>query len=455
MVRLGPIVFALLALLACTAANPDYEGIGLDAKPDAVPTLDPGPEAGSPEVGGPLPDPPSLDALADTAAPDLNLPDLPPVETAAPDVPGALGQPCSTGAGCASGFCVHGVCCNNDCRQLCWSCTLPAAPGTCTMVPSDQDPHDDCPAEAPSTCGRSGVCNGAGACKVHEAGTQCRAQTCAAGVETAANLCDGAGKCNAGTSRSCPSTECSADACAVQCSATVACASGSVCVAGRCTGNGPALHLRLDETSGTVAADASGNGYAAMYSGEPTLPVPSTSVPSTTFANPRSLSFPASGHPGLSMPIDGRLQSSNEVTISAWFRATSVPPSGAVLFSLNSDVMMKIGQDTLEVDKRKSNVDGMLYAIATARDVKGHLDGRWHHLAGVFSSKGIDLYFDGALRDHDANTQPILYRANGTLWIGREAPPSIRDYRGELDDVRMYNRALSANEIAALAGGAP
>ncbi|HEY0712225.1 MAG TPA: hypothetical protein VGF45_06105, partial [Polyangia bacterium] len=86
---------------------------------------------------------------------------------------------CTDGAQCASGFCRDGVCCNNDCAQICNSCNLAGAAGTCTMVPDGQDTHDDCPTEAEATCGRTGSCNGAGACRFYPPNTVCRAGSCA------------------------------------------------------------------------------------------------------------------------------------------------------------------------------------------------------------------------------------------------------------------------------------
>jgi hypothetical protein len=408
MVRALSLLAALT--LACTAPNPDWQRGSSDGSVETAPPKPDRPQDPPAEV----PDAP-VEAPVDTATMDLVAPDA---------GPAALGQPCSNGAGCASGTCVHGVCCNDDCRGRCWSCTLQSALGTCTLVPADEDPHDDCPAEAPATCGRSGACDGAGSCK-------------------------------AGATRACPLAECTGDACAVECSGTVPCATGSQCIAGRCVGNGPVLHWRFDETSGAQAADATGNGFSGTYQGEPTAPTPSTNVPTTMFSNPRSRTFAASGRPGVFLANpDNRIQSSNAFSISLWFRTTSVPSNGGSVFSINLDVMMRVTTDGFEFDKRKSTVEGQIYAIARARDLPAVLDGRWHHVAGVLSSKGMDVYYDGSPRKHDVDGQPALFAPTGALWVGREATTG-HDFRGDIDDVRVYDRALTQAEITALAGGNP
>jgi hypothetical protein len=51
---------------------------------------------------------------------------------------------------------------------------------------------------------------------------------------------------------------------------------------------GLVAHWKLDETSGTTAADASGNGHQAALQNGPT---PSTNVPPLLAGNPRSLGF--------------------------------------------------------------------------------------------------------------------------------------------------------------------
>jgi hypothetical protein len=437
------------ATLACTARNPDYHpgagpgGAGGEdvARMDAAA----GGDDGKPDLGADLAsDPASEPAPGDAPAgpPDAE--------------PPGLGAACSTGAGCASGNCVHGICCNTDCRQRCWSCGLPGSLGTCTATPAGDDPHDDCAAESPSTCGRTGACDGVGNCTLHPTGTECRAPTCAAGVETAANLCDGTGRCMAGATRACPLVECTADQCAVECSTTVPCASGSQCVSGRCTGNGPTLYWRFDEPSGIVATDASGNGLHGSYLGEPTAPQPSTNVPATMFPNPRSRSFASSGRPGATLAtLDGRLLPANNVSLALWFRATTVTSDGSDVISIGGDILLRVRRDRIEFAKHKSASDGSQFAVAAANDVTGHLDGRWHHLAGVISTKGLDIYIDGILRNHDVDTQSVLYRPAPALWVGRAGTTTTHDFSGTIDDVRIYTRALGGAEIAALFRGAP
>ena len=92
-----------------------------------------------------------------------------------------LGDGCEHDAECITGHCVDGVCCESPCDGSCQACNLEPNPGTCTWVPSGQDPREDCPGEG--VC--KGVCDGQGQCVFAPVTTRC--DTCTS--------CDGAGFC--------------------------------------------------------------------------------------------------------------------------------------------------------------------------------------------------------------------------------------------------------------------
>ncbi len=146
------------------------------------------------------------------------------------------GAACDTAAACGSGFCTDGVCCDTACGQTCRACNLPGTVGQCTLVADDQDPRGQCVAAPATTCGLDGVCNGAGACRKHRAGTVCRAPSCAAtGLDRIlAGTCDGGGECVVGETRSCAPFACSNGACNLTCQTAADCAPGRACSATSC-----------------------------------------------------------------------------------------------------------------------------------------------------------------------------------------------------------------------------
>jgi beta-galactosidase len=74
----------------------------------------------------------------------------------------------------------------------------------------------------------------------------------------------------------------------------------------------------------------------------------------------------------------------------------------------------------------------------------------WHHVAGVYDGQEVKLYVDGKLDSKQSWTQGIG-RNNADVLIGENAERKGRCFDGLLDDVRIYNYALSESEIKALA----
>jgi hypothetical protein len=151
--------------------------------------------------------------------------------------PAPLGAPCATGADCRSSFCADGVCCEAaDCGGPCRACNLPGAGGACRDLPADSAPRaGGCPTEPVTSCGRTGKCDGAGACQRHPAGTTCAPARCADGMETAPSLCGADGACRAGRTRVCSDGfSCKGDACATSCSTEAECTLATYCLNGAC-----------------------------------------------------------------------------------------------------------------------------------------------------------------------------------------------------------------------------
>ncbi len=151
----------------------------------------------------------------------------------------ANGAVCQTGTECLSAVCAQGVCCGTTCTGTCRSCAVKGSVGVCSAVPAGgSDPTGQCSDKGAASCGTTGLCNGAGACAVYAAGTQCAPPTCPSGATTAtlARTCDGAGTCKTAATQSCSPFACNAttQTCVSVCTTDADCASGQFCTAGSC-----------------------------------------------------------------------------------------------------------------------------------------------------------------------------------------------------------------------------
>ena len=68
--------------------------------------------------------------------------------------------------------------------------------------------------------------------------------------------------------------------------------------------------------------------------------------------------------------------------------------------------------------------------------------GTWTHIAGTYDGANLRLYVNGVLVKTQARTGTIFSSPN-PLYIGGKGS----QFSGLIDEVRVYNRALSAAEI--------
>lgn len=193
----------------------------------------------------------------------------------------------------------------------------------------------------------------------------------------------------------------------------------------------------FDEPSGKVAIDRAGDDNRGTLRGSPAAARVQGPLGSS------ALHFTAPGQE-VSGPDAGLPTGASPGSISLWFR----PAPGAankVLFVYGSPVTGQArglwlrDAGTLCFFFRNNPPD--LYAPIAG----GVTPGRWHHVAGTYDGATARLYYDGQLAgqiDTKINTTP-----SGAFHIGANIDEHTRDYLGLMDDVAVYERALSPEEI--------
>lgn len=209
-------------------------------------------------------------------------------------------------------------------------------------------------------------------------------------------------------------------------------------------------HWAFDEAeAGAVAVDSSPFGLDAMPSADP--PTPTRDVPPVHFPDPFSLSFSGTGQ-WVNIGNPPLLNAGGAISIAAWVRPASIDGYHNVLAhgwrnNPNHDVSLRIYNGNYEFTYWNS-VDHVARAAIPAADV-----GSWVHLCGVFDGSSYFVYRNGALAASAADTTTPPADIDTPWAIGARAPQPDSLERlmdGEIDDLRLYGRALSAGEVDAL-----
>ena len=98
----------------------------------------------------------------------------------------------------------------------------------------------------------------------------------------------------------------------------------------------------------------------------------------------------------------------------------------------------------------ESGKSGFEVAAACAGSGGQVADGRWHQIVGTFNAKELVFYLDGRRTGRvRAKQQPVPTMFDLTIGANRSDPPEEigPSFGGMMDDVMMFNRALSAEEV--------
>jgi hypothetical protein len=218
------------------------------------------------------------------------------------------------------------------------------------------------------------------------------------------------------------------------------------------------LYWKFDTGSGYVASDASGQNHSGgFFTGSATPPQFTTSVaPKIKFTNPYALNLVGTAHQYVSAGTGINLANTS-FTVMAWAkRSTTAGKQWVIGYGTNStDKALVLGfrdNDHVTCAFFNDDFDTFDATRADGTFVSGTFaDTNWHHLACTYDATTREraVYVDGQGWAADGSN---AIKANGVFNVGR-VPWGEGYFSGTIDDVRVYNRALSGAGIAWLAKG--
>ena len=151
----------------------------------------------------------------------------------------------------------------------------------------------------------------------------------------------------------------------------------------------------------------------------------------------------------LQVPVIGD-GTTSELTITTWFRL-DVEHTGA-LWSIFHNDGWSAGDVHAHISQNAQFSMGVNGSGSDLRSTTSATVGQWYHLAYVVGPEAVSLYINGVLSQTSAgNPEAVLSLGEGTLGAWSNGAME-RFIGGSMDDVRIYTRALSAEEVAGIAG---
>ncbi len=199
---------------------------------------------------------------------------------------------------------------------------------------------------------------------------------------------------------------------------------------------------KFDETEGVTAKDNSGNKHNGALVGK-----------AKWAGSNRGGAIDLDGH-GSFVRVDGKsaFDFSGQATIACWINLRSVPAewtsivtkgdSAWRLSTLRQERKLHFAVADFQSHGEEISVDGTTTLNAN----------EWHHVAGVYDGKSIKLYVDGKL-DGNKPWNGGIGRNDADVLVGENIEEPNRGFDGQIDDLRIYNCALSEAGIKALAAG--
>jgi len=184
------------------------------------------------------------------------------------------------------------------------------------------------------------------------------------------------------------------------------------------------------------AVDVSGNGHHG------------TNVGATVVTGKQGLAYQLSNSSDY-IDLNTPVSMSGQFTTSLWIKPSSVSGTRRVISNFSDggfDLHLYSGSGSVIFRVYR---DGALTASAEGGPLPPV--GAWTHLAGVWNGSSVLLYVNGQLRA-SAPTGQTPETSSATIKVGALGNLGLRqeDFAGAVDEVMLFNRPLSASEIATI-----
>ena len=165
----------------------------------------------------------------------------------------------------------------------------------------------------------------------------------------------------------------------------------------------------------------------------------------------------------IEIPTSNGAFDSQDFTQSLWFKS-SESSSGLGGPNVNPAIISRlnvggpIGDNTTNNIWHVTEIGGNIFhcigVYSTVSVITGLINTGWHNIIYTKNGENYSAYINGKLWKNGKVNGSIIFN-NYPIRLGRSQHTYWRDFSGELDDIAIYNRALTEQEITALYSGTP
>lgn len=218
----------------------------------------------------------------------------------------------------------------------------------------------------------------------------------------------------------------------------------------------PDKRILYRENGADNAASGGWERLSGLLNNDPTTDslyafnVPSGQIVIADLATPSTYPLIVSNDPGDALDFDGTSQYvqgpdltgkiTGDFTLEAWVSTTSPGAMNIVSIGANAteqEVSLKL-RSTNQLSVTPNGINGPSSGVANN-------DGGWYHVVGVYEGTTLSLYLNGAFVNSvstNLNLDLTQFR------IGANASDASQPWIGQIDEVRIWNAAVSAVDIA-------
>jgi PKD repeat protein len=212
-------------------------------------------------------------------------------------------------------------------------------------------------------------------------------------------------------------------------------------------------YWRLDETSGTAAADANGANNNGTYNSSPTSVAPLISGETNSFA--RSFN-------GTSQYVDMSptpFGTPTNLSAEAWVKTSAAKAAGGYHFLISDSASEFNNGFSLAIDSSnrpifvaaRENIIGIVTRGQATSSV-AVAPNTTHHIVGTYNGSQVRIYVDGVERGSAAFSGALTWPSGRDLRIGRPVSSTSlaqRYLQGTIDEPALYTSALAAATVQA------